>query len=174
MNVLVRDAQMQARPSAPLRIAMFGLRGFPNVQGGVERHVEELSRCLVELGCEVEAMVRSPYMADASLKSWQGVTLRSFWSPRVKGVEALVHTFFGVLRAGWTRPDILHIHCIGPALLAPLARALGLRVVVTHHVLNYENEKWGSAARASCASASWSGCDSPTAASRCRVFSPTA
>jgi hypothetical protein len=49
----------------------------------------------------------------------------------VKGVEALVHTFFGVVRAGWTRPDILHIHCIGPALLVPLARALGLRDLST-------------------------------------------
>ncbi len=147
MNVLVRDPQTRSQQVVPLRVAMLGLRGFPNVQGGVERHAEHLSRCLVELGCEVEAMVRSPYMTDASLQSWQGVKLHSIWSPRVKGVEALVHTFFGVLRAAWTRPDILHIHCIGPALFVPLARALGLRVVVTHHVLNYENEKWGKAAR---------------------------
>jgi glycosyltransferase involved in cell wall biosynthesis len=51
-----------------------------------------------------------------------------------------------VLHAAWSRPDILHIHAIGPALFTPLARAFGLRVVVTHHVLNYDNEKWGPAA----------------------------
>ena len=44
------------------------------------------------------------------------------WSPRLKGIEALVHTFLGVLRATITRPDILHIHSIGPALFTPLAR----------------------------------------------------
>jgi glycosyltransferase involved in cell wall biosynthesis len=70
------------------------------------------------------------------------------WSPRIKGVEAFLHTFLGVLRAAWSRPDILHIHAVGPALFTPLARVFGLRVVVTHHVLNYENEKWGLAARA--------------------------
>ncbi|MPZ37712.1 MAG: glycosyltransferase [Rhizobiales bacterium] len=126
---------------------MLGLRGFPDVQGGVERHVENLSRRLVELGCEVEAIVRRPYMPDGSPTTWHGVKLTSIWSPRVTGVEALVHSFLGVLHAARTRPDILHIHSIGPALFAPLARALGLKVVVTHHVLNYENEKWGFAGR---------------------------
>jgi len=147
MNMLYRDPQASPRV-APLRIAMLGLRGFPDVQGGVERHVEHLSRRLVELGCDVEAIVRSPYMPAGSPDTWHGVRLHAIWSPRVTGVEALVHSFLGVLRAARTRPDILHIHSIGPALFAPLARALGLRVVVTHHVLNYENEKWGAFARA--------------------------
>jgi glycosyltransferase involved in cell wall biosynthesis len=147
MNMAVREPQLSARSARPLRIAMLGLRGFPDVQGGVERHVEHLSRRLVELGCEVEAIVRSPYMPDGGPATWHGVTLTRIWSPRVTGVEALVHSFLGVLHAARTRPDILHIHSIGPALFAPLARALGLRVVVTHHVLNYENEKWGAAAR---------------------------
>ena len=157
MNMLVRDPQVLApqNPASqnpatspkPLRIVMLGLRGFPDVQGGVERHVEHLSRQLVELGCEVEAIVRSPYMPKGSPKVWHGVRLHSLWSPRVTGVEALIHSFLGVLRAARMKPDILHIHSIGPALFAPLARALGLRVVVTHHVLNYENEKWGLGAR---------------------------
>ena len=162
MNMLVRDPQVHdpqvlppetpapQKPSSappPLRIVMLGLRGFPDVQGGVERHVEHLSRQLVELGCEVDAIVRSPYMPAGSPKVWHGVKLHALWSPRVTGVEALVHSFLGVLYAARMKPDILHFHSIGPALFAPLARALGLRVVVTHHVLNYENEKWGLAAR---------------------------
>jgi glycosyltransferase involved in cell wall biosynthesis len=133
--------------AAPLRVTMLGLRGFPNVQGGVETHAQHLSSQLAELGCEVEAIVRSPYVARDSNRSWRNVRLVRIWSPRVKGAEAFIHTFLGVLRAGWTRPDILHIHAVGPALFTPLARALGLNVVVTHHVLNYENEKWGPIAR---------------------------
>ena len=58
-----------------------------------------------------------------------------------------MHTLLGVLRSAWTRPDILHIHSIGPALFTPLARAFGLRVVVTHHLPNYENKKWGPTGR---------------------------
>ena len=133
---------------APLRVTMLGLRGFPNVQGGVENHAQNLSLKLVELGCEVEVIVRSAYIPRASGRTWCDIRLVRLWSPRIKGVEAFLHTFLGVLRAAWTRPDILHIHAVGPALFTPLARAFGLRVVVTHHVLNYENEKWGLAARA--------------------------
>jgi glycosyltransferase involved in cell wall biosynthesis len=135
------------RAASPLRVTMLGLRGFPNVQGGVENHAQHLSAELAELGCEVEAIVRSPYVARTSARVCSHVRLVRLWSPRVKGAEAFIHTLLGVLRAGWTRPDILHLHSVGPALFTPLARALGLHVVVTHHVLNYENEKWGPLAR---------------------------
>jgi glycosyltransferase involved in cell wall biosynthesis len=139
------EAVRHARP--PLRVTMLGLRGFPNVQGGVESHAENLSFGLVELGCDVEVIIRSAYVPRASPRSWRNIKLVRIWSPRIKGVEAFLHTFLGVLRAAWTRPDILHIHAIGPALFTPLAPGFGLRVVVTHHVPNYENEKWGLPAR---------------------------
>jgi glycosyltransferase involved in cell wall biosynthesis len=131
----------------PLRITMLGIRGFPNVQGGAETHAQNLSARLVELGCEVEVIVRSPYVPSQGRATCAGTRLVRLWSPRIKGVEALVHTFLGVLRSAWTRPDILHIHSVGPALFTPLARAFALRVVVTHHLANYENKKWGRMAR---------------------------
>ncbi|MCC7347752.1 MAG: glycosyltransferase family 4 protein [Variibacter sp.] len=143
MNVMPARATLAPARRRPLRIAMLGLRGFPPVQGGVESHVAHLSRQLVQLGCQVEAIVRSPYVNGESAPLDAGIRFVSLWAPRIAGVEALVHSFLGVLRAAWTRPDVLHIHAIGPAVFAPLARLFGLRVVVTHHVLNYENEKWG-------------------------------
>jgi glycosyltransferase involved in cell wall biosynthesis len=132
---------------APLRVTMLGIRGFPNVQGGAENHAENLSARLAELGCEVEVIVRGPYVPRQSRSTFAGTRLVRLWSPRIKGVEALVHTLLGVLRSAWTRPDILHIHSVGPALFTPLARAFALRVVVTHHLANYENKKWGPVAR---------------------------
>jgi glycosyltransferase involved in cell wall biosynthesis len=62
-------------------------------------------------------------------------------------VEALVHSVLGVLYAGMVRPDILHVHGVGPAIVTPLARLLGLRVIVTHHGPDYDREKWGFFAR---------------------------
>jgi glycosyltransferase involved in cell wall biosynthesis len=70
------------------------------------------------------------------------------WSPRSRALETIVHSFLGVLAAAWRRPDVLHVQAIGPALIVPLARALGLRVVVTHHGADYEREKWGRFAKA--------------------------
>jgi glycosyltransferase involved in cell wall biosynthesis len=66
---------------------------------------------------------------------------------RQTALEALSHTFIGILSAAWLRPDILHIHGIGPALLAPMAKSLGLKVVVTTHGPEYRRMKWGRFAK---------------------------
>lgn len=130
-----------------MRVMFLGLRGFPDVQGGVETHAEHLCPRLAELGCEVTVLVRSPYMRGWRERGWRGVSFTRIWAPRSKGFEAIVHTFLGVLVAGVRRPDILHIQAIGPALMTPLARLLGLRVVVTHHGPDYDRQKWGGFAK---------------------------
>ena len=58
-----------------------------------------------------------------------------------------MHSVLGVLYAGYARPDILHIHAIGPAIVTPLARLLGLKVIVTNHGPDYDRDKWGSFAQ---------------------------
>jgi glycosyltransferase involved in cell wall biosynthesis len=132
-----------------MRVMVLGLRGFPEIQGGVETHAEHLYPLLVKLGCEVDVIVRSPYVPKSNGNTWRGVRFRRLWSPGpgAKGVEAFVHSLLGVLYAALKRPDLLHIHAIGPALMAPLGRLLGLRVVVTHHGRDYDREKWGIFAR---------------------------
>ncbi len=129
-------------------IVWLGLRGFPGVQGGVETHAEHLCPLLVKQGCRITVITRAGYQPKAVGAQWQGVELRRLWAPRSRGLEALVHTTLGVLYAGLLlRPDILHIQAIGPALLTPLARLLGMKVVVTHHGPDYDRQKWGRGAR---------------------------
>ena len=138
-----------AMPSkiAPVKVMMLGLRGFPDVQGGVEKHTEQLCVRLVNLGCQVEVVVRSPSQPVENGNFWRGIKFTRLWAPKSSGLEAVIHTFLGVLYAAIKRPDILHIQAIGPALFAPLARLLGLNVVVTHHGPDYDREKWGEFAR---------------------------
>ena len=147
MNTVAQPWRFQSRQRRALRVTMLGIRGFPNVQGGAEKHVENLACALADLGCDVEAIVRSGYVAKGLPPRWHNIKLTRVWAPRMTGVEAFVHTFLGVLRASRHRPDILHIHAIGPAFFTPLARALGLRVVVTCHSRNYEHKKWGRIGR---------------------------
>jgi len=131
----------------PIRVMMLGLRGFPDVQGGVETHAEHLCPRLVSLGCDVTVLARSPYQPQAVGAEWKGVKFVSLWAPKSKGLEAILHSFLGVLYAAIKRPDILHIQAIGPAIMTLLARLLGLRVVVTHHGPDYDRQKWGRFAR---------------------------
>ncbi|MEI6027442.1 MAG: glycosyltransferase family 4 protein [Betaproteobacteria bacterium] len=131
-----------------LKVAWVGLRGLPGVQGGVETHAEQLCPRLHTLGCDMTVLGRLPYQRAQAGTIWRGVHLRPLWAPRHKHLEAVVHTFLAILHAGLvSRPDVLHIQAIGPGLWTPLARLLGLRVVVTHHGADYERQKWGPLAR---------------------------
>jgi glycosyltransferase involved in cell wall biosynthesis len=131
---------------ASLKVMVLGIRGLPNVQGGVETHAEHLYPRLASLGCDVEAIVRTPFVSPEQ-RFFGPIRTRRLWAPRRDGFEALVHSLVGVCYAGITRPDILHIHCIGPAIVTPIARLFGLKVVVTHHGPDYDREKWGFLAR---------------------------
>jgi len=51
------------------------------------------------------------------------------------------------MKARLISPDLVHIHAVGPSLLTPLAKLLGLRVVVTNHGPDYERQKWGRGAK---------------------------
>jgi glycosyltransferase involved in cell wall biosynthesis len=126
-----------------MKVFVIGTRGFPGVQGGVEKHCEELFPRLVGLGAEVTALTRTPYLKKPYKREWQGVKYVNLWCPRKKSLEVLFHTFFGVFIAKVKSPDILHCNAIGPSLLIPLVRLLRLKVVMTHHGPDYERAKWG-------------------------------
>ncbi len=146
-----------SQTAKPLRVMMLGLRGFPQVQGGIETHAEHLAPLLVQQGCQLEVIVRAAYQPQAVGNVWQGVKFTRLWAPKSKGLEAIVHTFLGVIYAAIKRPDILHIHAIGPALMTPLARLLGLKVVITHHGPDYDRQKWGKFAKWVLKAGEWAG-----------------
>jgi len=131
-----------------LHVMALGLRGIPNIPGGVEVHASELYPRLRALGAKVTVLGRRPYRTADCPDQWRGVDVRWISSPKLQGAEALIHTFLGVLYAAVRRPDVLHIHAVGPWLWAPLAKLLGLKVVVTHHGQDYLREKWNKPARA--------------------------
>lgn len=151
--MLVREGRSASR----MRVMMLGLRGIPQVQGGVESHVEELAQRLVRRGIVVEVLARRPYVARKTPHRWRGLVIVPLPAPRSRWLEALVHTFIGIVYAARRRPDILHIHAVGPSLLVPMARALGLNVVVTHHGYDYERSKWGPLARTLLRLGEWAG-----------------
>ena len=129
-----------------MKIVALGLRGFPNVQGGVETHCENLYPLIVAQGHDVTVLARSPYTKKAPYE-YKGVKIVPIFCPKQKFLEAIIHTFLGVIKAKSLKPDILHIHAVGPAIMAPLARMLGMKVVITHHGPDYERKKWNGFAK---------------------------
>jgi glycosyltransferase involved in cell wall biosynthesis len=133
-----------------LRIGVAGLRGMPGVMGGIESHCEELYPRIVRRRPSgwILCAARAPYVPHGGEYQYAGVGIKPLPSTKSATVEALLNTTLAVLYFGlWRRPDILHIHAIGPAFLAPLAKLLGLKLVVTHHGRDYRRAKWNGFAR---------------------------
>lgn len=129
-----------------MKIVVTGTRGIPNIMGGVETHCEELFPRIAKRGFDVTVIRRTDYVKD-DLKEWNGVKLVNIDSPKKKSFEAIIHTFRAINEAKRLKADILHIHAIGPALLVPYAKILGMKVVFTHHGPDYDRDKWGFAAK---------------------------
>lgn len=129
-----------------MKIIVTGTRGIPDVMGGVETHCEELFPRIARRGEDVTVIRRKNYVHDG-LTEWNGVKLIDIESPKQKSFEAIVHTFKAVNKAKQLGADVLHIHAIGPALLVPYAKMLGLKVVFTHHGPDYDRDKWGIMAK---------------------------
>lgn len=129
-----------------MKIVVTGTRGIPNVMGGVETHCEELFPRMVRRGFDVTVIRRSNYVKD-NLKEWNGVKLVTIPSPKMKSFEAIIHTFRAINEAKRMGANVLHVHAIGPALLVPYAKLLGMKVVFTHHGPDYDRDKWGFAAK---------------------------
>lgn len=124
-----------------MRICVFGTRGFPNVQGGVETHCEQLYPRMSKKKCEVIVFRRKPYLLN-SRNNYEPIRFIDLPSTRISGFEAAYHSLLCTLYTLFLRPDVVHIHNIGPSLFIPLLRLFGLKVVVTYHTPNYEHAKW--------------------------------
>lgn len=132
-----------------LRVAVLGTRGIPDVMGGVETHCQALYPRLVAKGHSIIIFARKGYVQQKCPYDFQGVQVIPIWAPKRKSLEAICHTIWGILQIVRHRSsfDLLHIHAIGPSLLVPVARLLGIPVVMTHHGQDYDRQKWGKAAK---------------------------
>lgn len=134
--------------NSKLRIAVLGLRGIPNVQGGVETHCEALYPRLAANGYNITLFARKGYVPSKDYL-FKDVHVVPLWTFRKKNLEAILHTLYGIFYVVFHKKsyDLLHVHGIGPSLLIPIARLFGIPVVMTHHGPDYDRKKWGAFAR---------------------------
>lgn len=132
-----------------MKIAMIGQKGLPSLHGGIETHVEHLSTRLVRAGHEVTVYAR-PWYSPGTSDRYNGVRIVRLPSLHTKHLDAITHTFFALLHAClFNAPDVIHVHGVGPSLLAWIARLLSPSsvVITTFHCIDREHGKWGALAR---------------------------
>lgn len=130
------------------KVTVVGLRGIPDISGGIETHCEYLMPKIADRNRDKQFVVvgRRPSMGAHVLKRRGNLTVIPLFALQNRFLETISNTFVGVIKARLAyQTQIIHLHAVGPALLAPLARLLGAKVVFTHHGDDYKREKWNRA-----------------------------
>lgn len=127
-----------------LDIAMIGAKGIPAVFGGIEKHVEEISRRLAARGHRVTVFGRAQFCREGA---WEGVRIRVVPTIPTKNLESGVNCLLASMAARRIGFDIVHFHGIGPALFSGIPRGGGAGTVATVHALDYRQSKWGKGAK---------------------------
>ena len=127
-----------------MKIAMIGQKGIPSRAGGVEIHVEEISKRLVYLGYEVEVFCRKNYCdKEFTDGKYNGISIKYTPFINSKHLDSITHTFTSTISALISHCDIFHYHALGPSTLAFIPRIFGKKVVCTVHGLDWQRGKWG-------------------------------
>ena len=132
-----------------MKICVTGLRGIPNVVGGIESHCEQILSRISKNHPQLEIVVfaRKAYVNDFPYE-FANIKVIPIWSLRSLYLETIIHTLISLLYAKFKiRADLLHIHAIGPGILTPLAYLLGIPTIVTCHGADYERDKWNKFAK---------------------------
>lgn len=131
-----------------MKLLVTGNRGIPNIPGGVETHCQYLLPLVAKLGINTIITRRVPYIEEEiALATYEGVNLIDLPCSKKQSIEAFEHTLRSIFKAKKIGASIVHIHAVGPSLMVPVARLLGLKVVVTHHGPDYDRQKWGKLAK---------------------------
>ncbi len=134
----------ESRPARPVRVAFIGGRGVVSKYSGIESFYEQAGSELVRLGHEVTVYCRTYFTPPTS--DHNGMRVRRLPTIRSKHLETVVHTLLSSLHAMTSNYDVVHYHCLGPALFSFLPRLAGKKTVVTVQGLDWRRAKWGRVA----------------------------
>jgi len=129
------------RPRRSVRVAFIGGRGVVSKYSGIESYYEQAGHELARLGHEVTVYCRSYFTPP--MDTHNGMRVRRLPTIRSKHLETVVHTLLSTAHAMTSDYDVVHYHCLGPALFSFLPRLAGKKTVVTVQGLDWQRGKWG-------------------------------
>jgi len=130
-------------PRRGVRVAFIGGRGLVSKYSGIESYYEQAGHELARLGHEVTVYCRSYFTPPIPMNTHNGMRVRRLPTIRSKHLETVVHTLLSTADAMTSDYDVVHYHCLGPALFSFLPRLAGKKTVVTVQGLDWQRGKWG-------------------------------
>jgi glycosyltransferase involved in cell wall biosynthesis len=129
------------QPRRSVRVAFIGGRGLVSKYSGIESYYEQAGYELARLGHQVTVYCRSYFTPP--METHNGMRVRRLPTIRSKHLETFVHTLLSTAHAMVSDFDVIHYHCLGPALFSFLPRLAGKKTVVTVQGLDWQRGKWG-------------------------------
>ena len=129
------------RPRHSVRVAFIGGRGVVSKYSGIESYYEQAGHELARLGHQVTVYCRSYFTPP--IDTHNGMRVCRLPTIRSKHLETVVHTLLSTAHAMTSDYDVVHYHCLGPALFSFLPRLVGKKTVVTVQGLDWQRGKWG-------------------------------
>jgi len=141
-NKVVSFAEpLPSTPHRAVRVAFIGGRGVISKYSGIESFYEQAGAELARLGHQVTVYCRTYFTPRGPVHN--GMSVLRLPTIRTKHLETVVHTALSTLHAMFSRCDVVHYHCLGPALFSFLPRLTGKKTVVTVQGLDWQRRKWG-------------------------------
>ncbi len=137
-----------------MKIAFIGQKGYPAHSGGIERHVDYLTKWLRKDNHEVFIYARKWYTDKIETEvTDENIHVIHKGSIKTKHFDTISHVFLAIWHAIWQDYDVIHLQGIGPTLLAWLLKFMRFifrkdyKIVATFHSLDRFHQKWGFFAR---------------------------
>src|SRR5665647_470296 len=112
-----------------MRVALIGIRGLPAHYGGSETAAQEIYPRLAARGHAAVVYCRR-HSVDPDQEWFEGVRTVVLPSLNTKALDTISHSFLSMLDVvARNRADVIHFNGIGNAVLFPLFRLFGKRVV---------------------------------------------
>jgi glycosyltransferase involved in cell wall biosynthesis len=122
-----------------IKVFVIGPRGFPDVQGGIEKFSEGLYPRLAAQGHKITTFAIKRYCTH---KSWKGIQFVYVPAPKNKSLEKLTYNFFTAIYCIVKRPDIVHVHSIASGFFIFLMKLSGLKIIARYNSRDYLHGKW--------------------------------
>jgi glycosyltransferase involved in cell wall biosynthesis len=132
-------------PEQQLRIGVIGARGIFDMQGGVETYCSSFYR---RLDPDLFSITIFASRSRVHAPLPPNLTVVRVPAPALRSLETPVGALLGVMLARLCGIRLVHVHGLSSCICLPLARMLGMSIVVRHMGAEYRRAKWGAAARA--------------------------
>jgi len=126
-------------------ILVVGARGIPGVEGGAEKHAENVFCQFAENGYSVTLLGTRQAIGSGE---YRGVKLVGIPTVNIANTEKFVYHFNCFLYALFNRPRLVHLQGLNSGIFLFLYKLFGMKVVMRYGSADYQHAKWGLVGRA--------------------------